>query len=173
MDSIRDGYARVRANLGNVAVLYILAIGIGIGFGIVMIPITLLLIVIPVGAGFAVYALAQSVTGAIIAGVVLGIPMLVILIFISGLYQTFESTYWTLGYRAVKVVGLIVLWLITSLPILGALIWLFIAALAVGAVVLTRFGTRAYPPIAPASVAPTPPLAPSAPTPADDTGANI
>ncbi len=71
------------------------------------------------------------------------------------------------------VVGLIVLWLITSLPILGALIWLFVAALAVGAVVLTRFGTRAYPPPAPVSVAPTPPVASSAPTPADDTGANI
>jgi hypothetical protein len=105
MDSIRQGYARVRANLGNVAVLYILAIGIGIGFGILMIPITLLLIAVPVGIGFAVYALAQSVTGAIIAGVVLGIPMLIILIFISGLYQTFESTYWTLGYRAVKSSG--------------------------------------------------------------------
>jgi chromate transport protein ChrA len=60
------------------------------------------LILIPVSIGFAVYALAQSATGAIIAGVVLGIPMLIILIFISGLYQTFESTYWTLGYRAVK-----------------------------------------------------------------------
>jgi len=59
-----------------------------------------------------------------------------------------------------------VLWLITSLPILGALIWLFVATLAVGAVVLTRFGTRAYPPVAP-------PVAPSAPTPVDDTGAHI
>ncbi len=33
MDSIREGYRIVRANLGNVAVLYILAIGIGIAFG--------------------------------------------------------------------------------------------------------------------------------------------
>lgn len=76
------------------------------------------------------------------------------------------------------VVGLIVLWLITSLPILGALIWLFVAALAVGAVVLTRFGTRAYPPPAPVPVAPsalTPsvPVAPSTPASSDDAAANI
>lgn len=69
------------------------------------------------------------------------------------------------------VVGLIVLWLITSLPILGALIWLFVAALAVGAVVLTRFGTRAYPPATPVA---TPSLvASSTPAPTDDTGVNI
>lgn len=102
MDSIRAGYRIVRANLGNVAVLYILAIGIGIGFSILMIPVALLLIAIPAGAGFLVYWLANSITGAIIAGVVLGIPMFVLLIFISGLYAAFESAYWTLGYRAIK-----------------------------------------------------------------------
>lgn len=100
MDSIREGYRIVRANLGNVVVLYVLAIGIGIGFGLLMIPITLLLIAIPVAAGVLVYWLANSMTGAIIAGVVLGIPMLLLLLFISGLYCTFESAYWTEGYLA-------------------------------------------------------------------------
>ncbi len=103
IDAIRVGYRIVRANLGKVAVIYILAIGIGLGFGLVMIPIVLILLAIPVGAGFVVYAVAQSVTPAIIVGIVVGIPMLLILIFIGGLYQTFESTYWTLGYRAVTV----------------------------------------------------------------------
>jgi hypothetical protein len=67
-----------------------------------MIPVALLLIAIPAGAGFLVYWLANSLTPAIIAGVVLGIPMILLLIFISGLYYAFESAYWTLGYRAVK-----------------------------------------------------------------------
>ena len=101
MDSIREGYRIVRANLGNVAVLYILAIGIGIGFGLLMIPIVLVLIGLPVGAGILVYWLANSISGGIIAGVVLGIPMMLILIFISGLYQTFQSAYWTEGYLTV------------------------------------------------------------------------
>lgn len=105
MDSIRAGYRIVRANLGKVAVLYILAIGIGIGFGLLMIPVVLLLLGIAAGVGFAVYAVAQSVTPAVIVAVIVGIPMFLLLIFISGLYATFESTYWTLGYRAVATTG--------------------------------------------------------------------
>ena len=101
MDSIREGYRVVRANLGNVAVLYILAIGIGIGFGLLMIPIALILIGLPVGAGLLVYWLANSMSGGIIAGVVLGIPMLLVLLFIGGLYRVFESALWTEGYLAV------------------------------------------------------------------------
>jgi hypothetical protein len=100
-DSIRAGYRIVRASLGKVAVLYILAIGIGIGFGLLMIPVVLILFGIAAGVGFAVYAVTQSVTPALVAAAVVGIPMFLILIFISGLYAAFESTYWTLGYRAV------------------------------------------------------------------------
>lgn len=58
-------------------------------------------------------------------------------------------------------VGLFVLWLVTAVPFLGGLIWLFVSALAIGAVVLTRFGTRAYPVVAPATVAPTTPAIPA------------
>ena len=74
------------------------------------------------------------------------------------------------------IVGILVLWLVTSVPIVGWVVWLFIATLAVGAVALTRFGTRPYPPAALAPVAPTPPVAPSAPpTPpsSGDAGAKI
>lgn len=59
------------------------------------------------------------------------------------------------------VIGLLVLWLVTSIPFLGGLIWLFVASLAIGAVALTRFGTRPYPMVAPA----TPTIAPAQPTP--------
>lgn len=100
-DSIRTGYHIVRANLGKVAGLYILAIGIGIGFAFLMMPVVLLLFGIAAGVGWAVYAIAQSVLPALVAAAVVGIPMFLILIFIGGLYATFESTYWTLGYRTV------------------------------------------------------------------------
>ncbi|MBI4788012.1 MAG: hypothetical protein HY782_13320 [Chloroflexi bacterium] len=40
-------------------------------------------------------------------------------------------------------VGLLVLWLLTEVPILGGLITIFVASLALGAVVLTRFAARA------------------------------
>jgi hypothetical protein len=101
MDSIREGYRIVRAKLKDVAVLYIILIGIGIGFGIVMIPVTLVLIGIPVGAAVLVGIVANSITPAIVVGLVIGIPMLLVLLYISGLYRTFESTVWTEGYLTI------------------------------------------------------------------------
>jgi hypothetical protein len=43
------------------------------------------------------------------------------------------------------VVGILILGLLTAIPFLGALVWVVVATLGLGAVVLTRFGTRAYP----------------------------
>jgi len=79
------------------------------------------------------------------------------------------------------VVGLIVLWLVSAVPVLGGLIGLFLAALAVGAVVLTRFGTQTYPmpptvPVSSTAIAPSvpaTPVPPSEPTPPNDPGASI
>lgn len=70
------------------------------------------------------------------------------------------------------VAGLIVLWFVTAIPFLGGLIWVFATSLAIGAVVLTRFGTQPYPPpmpTAPATVAPTAPPALPTPTPTPPT----
>jgi len=100
MDSMREGFRVVRANLGNVAVLYILLIGIGIGFALLMIPVALILIGVPVGVGIAIGVAANSAAPGIVAGVLIGIPMLLILLFIAGLYETFRSTAWTEGYLA-------------------------------------------------------------------------
>ncbi|MBI4788019.1 MAG: hypothetical protein HY782_13355 [Chloroflexi bacterium] len=102
MDSIREGYRLVRANLGNTIVLYILLIGIEIGFGILMIPVGLILIGIPVGIGIAIGIAMNSAVPGIIVGAIIGIPMLLILLFVSGLFRVFESTYWTEGYLAMS-----------------------------------------------------------------------
>jgi hypothetical protein len=69
------------------------------------------------------------------------------------------------------VVGVIVLTIVSYVPLIGWLIGLFLGLLGIGAVVLTRFGTRPYPTLTPAPVALTPtaspapsvPAAPSAP----------
>lgn len=102
VDAIREGYRIVRANLGNVAVLYILVIAIGIGFALVMIPVALVLIGIPAAAAIAAYWIANSIRAAIAVGAVLGIPMLLAMLFIAGLYQVFESTLWTEGYLTIS-----------------------------------------------------------------------
>lgn len=98
LDAIREGYRLARANLGNTVILYILIIAIGIGFGLLMIPVALILIGIPVGAGFAIGAAANSALPGIVVGILLGIPMVLVLLFISALFQSFESTLWTEGY---------------------------------------------------------------------------
>lgn len=105
LDSIREGYRIVRANPGNVAVLYILVIAMGIGFGLLMIPVALVLIGIPAGAAFVVYLVANSIGAAIGVGALIGIPMLLLMLFISGLYHVFESAVWTEGYLAVTAAG--------------------------------------------------------------------
>jgi len=76
------------------------------------------------------------------------------------------------------VVGVLVLTIVGFVPIIGWLVGLFIGLLGLGAVVLTRFGTRAYPTLTPAlatsTLAPTPaaipstPPAPSAPAPTNE-----
>ncbi len=101
-DSIREGFRMVRANRGNVAILYLLIIGVGIGFGILMIPIGLVLIIIPAGIGFAIYFATQAVTTAVIVGFLIAIPFILAIIFINGLFLAFESSVWTEGYLAIN-----------------------------------------------------------------------
>ncbi len=69
------------------------------------------------------------------------------------------------------VVGVIVLTIVSYVPIIGWLVGLFIGLLGLGAVVLTRFGTRTYPPLTPAPAA-LAPVAPSAPVPPSDASAS-
>jgi hypothetical protein len=103
VDSIREGYRIVRQNLGGVLVLYVLGIAMGIAFGIVMFFVALVLFVVLFGAGFVAYLIANSITTAIIVAAIVGIPVFLILIFISGVYQAFVSTYWTEGYLGVAI----------------------------------------------------------------------
>lgn len=98
MNSIREGWRVVRANLGGVVVLYLLQIAVGIGFGILMIPVTIVLIAIPAVIGAVLFFAANASPIAIIVGIIVGIPVLLILLWISGLYRAFESTLWTEGY---------------------------------------------------------------------------
>lgn len=104
--ALTEGYAQVRRRLKDIGVMWLLMVGIQIGFTIALIPVALLVLAIAGllggGLGYAVYALAGSVPWAIAAGLplfllVLGIP----LTFISGLYETFKSSTWTLTYREV------------------------------------------------------------------------
>ncbi len=100
MDSIREGYRLVRANLGNVIVLYLVLIGLAIAYIIIVLVLALVLLAIIGGISVAVGAAAQSATPGIVVAVILAIPALLFLLFIGALYQVFDSTMWTEGYLA-------------------------------------------------------------------------
>jgi hypothetical protein len=100
LDSIREGYRLVRANLGNVILLYLVLFGLGIVYFFVVLVLVLILLAIVGGIAVAVGIASQSATPAVIVGILLGIPALLLLLFVGGLYQVFDSTMWTEGYLA-------------------------------------------------------------------------
>lgn len=100
--SLGEGYRKVRANVGNVAILYFLIIALGIAFGLLMIPVTLLLIGVPAVLGISALVVTNSLAPAIVVGVILGIPVIILLIVIAGFYQAFENNIWTEGFLALE-----------------------------------------------------------------------
>jgi hypothetical protein len=98
LDAIQEGYRIVRANIGSSILLYILVIAIGFAYGLLMVPIALILLGIAVISGFAVGSAANSVLAGIVVAAVIGIPVLLVLLFVAGLYEVFESTLWTEGF---------------------------------------------------------------------------
>lgn len=108
---------------------------------------------IPVGVILAIAMVAAVAFGWIAVGMVVGDRVLKAL-----------KTTTPIVPMVAMLVGLLIIWLITQFPILGDLIGLFVATLALGAVVLTRFGTQRYP--GPMSTALTPVVPPAPPAPA-------
>lgn len=104
--ALTAGYADVRRHLKDIGVLWLLMVGIQIAFMIALLPVVLLVLAIAGllggGLGYAIYSLADSVLWAIAVGLPIFLMVLAIpLTFISGLYETFKSSTWTLAYREV------------------------------------------------------------------------
>lgn len=109
-EAFTQGYALARARLKDVGVFWLLLAGIRIAFSIVVIPVFFVLLGIALlaggGLGYALYALTHSLAPALAVGipvflVLLGIPMT----FLSGLFETYKSSAWTLLYREIAPVA--------------------------------------------------------------------
>jgi hypothetical protein len=111
-DSIRRGFATIRANLKDLFLIWLLLLAIYIGFAVRMLPVGIVLLIIGavVGAGarFGLYMALQAgsqltaiivggLSGVFILSLIAGIPML----FLRGLRETYTSTAWTLTYREI------------------------------------------------------------------------
>jgi len=89
IDSIKAGYALLRKNIGNSLVLWLINFGIGIVSGILVLIIVLI-------TGLPIYLLAMALSKWLF--ILLIIPFAII-VFVSGLFETFFSTFWTLAFK--------------------------------------------------------------------------
>jgi hypothetical protein len=111
MDGIRRGWALFRRRLGDVIIMGLILFGIGLVFTVLMIPLVLVLLL----AGVVVAGLPALLAGAItnifaqgnlppIIAAAVGLPILfavliVPLVIVGGLFETFKTNVWTLAYR--------------------------------------------------------------------------
>jgi hypothetical protein len=97
-DSIAHSQKIVRNNLGNVIVLWLIQVGISLAVSLILMLFVFFIVIIMVLAG-AISALASPLLGAVIISILL-VAIIAALLFASGVFNTFLSSYWTLTYRA-------------------------------------------------------------------------
>jgi hypothetical protein len=120
-DSFRYGWAMFNINWKSATLMWLVMLGIGIGFGIagmilffLLIPAYLILVLpaailaaIPAAIALGITSIFASGPLAWIVAILVGLPFLLMvtfapLIVISGWYQIYTSSVWTLTYREIK-----------------------------------------------------------------------
>jgi len=110
-DSIGQGFGLVRRHPKDVAIMWLIMIGAGLAWLLIMVPLMILFVLLALALG-GVPALVMgglaslALNGAlpwILAGAI-ALPIFILVtaipaIFLSGLYEVFRSTAWTLTYR--------------------------------------------------------------------------
>jgi len=100
--AIAGGWKTLRANLGRIGGLWLILLLLDLLAGAVMLPGYLLLVGAAGGIGALVYRGLASPVPAVLVGLIIFVPGLLVLSLISGVYQAFRSTFWTLGYRELQ-----------------------------------------------------------------------
>lgn len=109
VESVKLAFALARRRVSQVAVVWLIMVGVGLGWGIVSALLSMLVLaaLIPVAAvAFGIYAATKATATALIVGVALAILAIIVLsipiLFVTGLYLVFHSAVWTLAYREMK-----------------------------------------------------------------------
>ena len=110
-DSIGQGFGLVRRHSKDVAIMWLIMIGVGLAWLVIMVPLMILFVLLALAlggvpalvmGGLASLALQGALPWILAAAIALPIFILVMAIpaiFLSGLYEVFRSTVWTLTYR--------------------------------------------------------------------------
>jgi hypothetical protein len=116
-DSIGRGFALTRQRLGDIVIMALIMFALGLGWVVVSIPIFILLLLTGMALGGLPALLVGMITSLFAQGTLpwilaisVGLPIFLIVLilpggFISGLYETYKSSTWTLTYREVVALG--------------------------------------------------------------------
>ncbi|MGC9347162.1 MAG: DUF7544 domain-containing protein [Anaerolineae bacterium] len=114
-EAIARGFDVLKSNLGTVGMMWLIMVGVGIVQAIVTIPLVLISIAAGALFGGLFLLLGRGIAGIFttgtvswIIGAVLAVPVFFLTIvaplgFLGGLFQTFQSTVWTLSYRELTI----------------------------------------------------------------------
>lgn len=113
VEAVRRGFALARRRMGDVALMALLLFALNLAFTVLMIPVFILLAI----AGVVLGGLPALLVGGIasllaegsapyIAGAVVGVPIFLAVLIVpvavlNGLWQTYQSSAWTLAFREV------------------------------------------------------------------------
>src|SRR5437879_11036169 len=89
------------ARLGRALLVWLIQVGLSIGVGIALV-IVLVLVFVSVGALLVAVGFAAGQTAAIIVGIPVGLVLFAALIVVSGMINSYFSTYWTLAFRRME-----------------------------------------------------------------------
>jgi hypothetical protein len=104
--ALAAGYALVRRRLKDSALTWLVLFGLGLAYGLISLALVFILVGIGLAVGFGIglpfYAVTKSVGWAVVLGLLPFLAILAVpLIFVQGLWLTFESSAWTLAYREI------------------------------------------------------------------------
>lgn len=110
-DAFRRGWEMFRGRLGDNIIMGLILFGIGLAFSLVLIPVFFLVLVLAAITGGLPGLLAGGITSLFahgaapaIVGAIIGVPIFLIvlivpLVFVGGLFETYKSSVWTLTFR--------------------------------------------------------------------------
>jgi hypothetical protein len=114
VESIRHGFGVVRDHFRDVAIMWLIMVGVSLGAGVLFFLAAILLVALGLLAGavpaLVVGGLASMVSEGVlpwILGILVGAPVFFLvlvlpLLFLSGLFEIFKSSVWTLTYRQLR-----------------------------------------------------------------------
>ena len=102
--AVADAWGLLRGQPMQLLLMWLIMLLLFIGYGVVMIPVLILLLAVAAAAGIGVGAAVFSAAGSAIGALAAALPvflflLLVPLLILSGIYEVFESSAWTLAWR--------------------------------------------------------------------------